>query len=125
MRMLRGLRLTATIGGLSLAMVAGGDIGIGEVAFAGQKNKHKNRSSAHGPSLMIPSHGKPKGRLRGDINADFSPGMPHKPVTGHGGGGKHKIRSGGQGAGRNLDAAGTLIDMLGTAAGIAGGGSHQ
>jgi hypothetical protein len=118
MRTLRTLCLAVAAAGLSLAVAAGSD-----PALAGQKNKHKNRSTFN-PAHMIPSHDKPKGPLKGDINADFSPAMPHKRVTGHGGGGKHKIRSGHQG-GRNLDAAGAIIDMLGTAAGIAGGGGHQ
>jgi hypothetical protein len=123
MRIMRALRLATAVGALSLALAVTG-IGLGDPAFAGQKNKHKNRST-FGPAHMIPGQDKPKGPLKGNINADFSPTMPHKRVTGHGGGGKHKIRSGRQGGGRNLDAAGALIDMLGTAAGIAGGGSHQ
>jgi hypothetical protein len=119
MRTLRTFCLAVSAACLSLAIAATTD-----PALAGQKNKHKNRST-FGPAHMIPSHDKPKGPLKGDINADFSPAMPHKRVTGGGGGGKHKIRSGRQGGGRNLDAAGAIIDMLGTAAGIAGGGSHQ
>jgi hypothetical protein len=123
MRILRALCLATAVVGLSLAVAAGTD-----TAFAGQKNKHKNRSSAQGPSLMIPRD-HPKGRLKGDINADFSPGTPHKPVTRSeflGSAGKHKKRSGhGAVENRNTQRMRTIIDALGDISGVTGGGHAQ